>query len=440
MKRKIMGTHYTLETRLLIEEYLNEGKTVTEIAKLLHRDRGNLSREIMKHRQLTIPSTFGEVRNCNCCLKRKECHVGNSHRTCDRFELEVCDKLKSSPHVCNGCTTRSGCRKAKQYYTAKEANTQYEQTLREARSNMYYTDLELEILNNDFYNLVKQSGSIYHSLRVINVGEFNFKRSSIYRQIKGGLLRLKPTDLPRASTRKRKAKSVDRTYKRDIESHTFEDYIEYKGNYPNAIEWEMDCVQGIIGKDEQVFLTLQIVKIKFLFVFVINRQTAKCVTDKLKEFKEALTPELFDKILNILLTDNGHEFLKLDDMMNVCTITSIFYCHPYSSYEKGSIENNHEPLRRCIPQGVSLSIYNQDEINLLTSNINSMYREELDGACPFDFVEQYIPLETLAKIGLKKVDPKDVTLVPKLLGKKNIDNIKKCLPEDEIKRDNIPLE
>lgn len=202
----------------------------------------------------------------------------------------------------------------------------------------------------------------------------------------------------------------------------------------------MDCVQGIIGKDEQVLLTFQIVKIKFLFAFVIDRQTAKCVTDKLEEFKEALTPELFDEILNILLTDNGHEFLRLADMMTICNATNIFYCHPYSSYEKGSIENNHEPLRRCIPQGVSLSIYNQDEINLLVSNVDSMYREELDGACPFDLVEQYIPSETLAKMGLKKVDPKDVTLVPRLLGKKNIENIKKWLPEDEIKKANIPLE
>lgn len=439
MKRKTIGTHYTLETRLLIEEYLNEGKTVTEIAKLLHRDRSNVAKEIMKHRQLTISSTFGEVRNCNCCLKRKECHACNSHRTCDKFELEVCDKLKSSPHVCNGCVTKSGCRKAKQYYTAREANTQYETILKESRSNMYYTALELEILNNDFYILVKQSGSIYHSLRVLNVGEFNFKRSTIYRQIKAGLLRLKPTDLPRTSTRKRKANQVDKSYKRDIKGHTFEDYMEYREKHPDAIEWEMDCVQGIIGKDEQVLLTLQIVKIKFLFAFIINRQTAKCVTDKLKEFKSALTAELLSEILNILLTDNGHEFLKLEDMMTICDSSSIFYCHPYSSYEKGSIENNHKLLRRCIPQGVSLNVYNQDDINLLISNANSMYREELDGACPFDLVEEHIPLETLAKMGIKKIDPKDVTLVPKLLGKKNTENIKKCLPEDEIKRKNINL-
>lgn len=165
MKRKIIGTHYTLETRLLIEEYLNEGKTITEIAKILNRDRSNIAKEIKKHTEFTIPSTFGEVRNCNCCLKRKECRACNSHRTCNKFELEICDKLKSSPHVCNGCPTRSGCRKAKQYYTAREANTQYEETLKKARSNTHYTDLELEILNNDFYNLVKQSGSIYHALR-----------------------------------------------------------------------------------------------------------------------------------------------------------------------------------------------------------------------------------------------------------------------------------
>lgn len=85
--------------------------------------------------------------------------------------------------------------------------------------------------------------------------------------------------------------------------------------------------------------------------------------------------EAFNKLLEILLTDNGHEFIKLNELSTLLPKTNIFYCHPYSSCEKGSIENNHELIRRVIPQGVSLKVYTQNEINKLCSNINSLFRE-----------------------------------------------------------------
>lgn len=441
MKRQNIGTHYTIETRKTIEEGLNEGKSVTEISDILHRDRGNISKEINKHSTFVIPSTFGEISNCNCCSKRKDCHKSNStrHTNCQDFELEICYKLKSSPHVCNGCTTKNGCRKAKKYYKAYEANLQYESTLRESRNHMHYTELELNVLNTDFYYLVKNTGSIYHSLKVVNDLGFKFTKSSIYRQIKAGRLRLKPSDLPRTTNRKKKA-PADKSYKRgNLDGHTLEDYIKDKKENPWWIEWQMDCVQGIVGKEEQVLLTLQIVNIKFLFAFLMKKQTAKHVEDMLNKFKNEITPELFNTIVNIILTDNGHEFIKLDDLMKVCENSHIYYCHPYSSCEKGSIENNHELLRRCIPQGISLNVYTQEDINLLVSNINSLYRKELGGKCPFELVSQYIPLETLKKLGLERINPKDVVTTPKLLGEKNIKNIKKWLSEETIKKDHILL-
>ncbi len=149
MKRKTKNTHYTLETRKIIEERLDAGNSVPEIARLLHRDRSNISREISKHTTLLITSSFGKPNNCNNCKKRKDCHRSISIN-CKDFENELCEKLKSSPHVCNGCSTKNGCRKAKQYYRAMEANLQYEETLHKSREVLHYTELELNILNTIF--------------------------------------------------------------------------------------------------------------------------------------------------------------------------------------------------------------------------------------------------------------------------------------------------
>ena len=435
MKRATKNTHFTIETRLFIEEELDKGSSVTKIAKELFRDRSNIGREIIKHRTIKFPTSFNRNNPCkfyDTCSKRYiECF-----KTCINFiEFNPCDKLNSSPHVCNGCSKRQ-CTHVKYYYNAKEANLQYLDNLVGSRSKMHYSQLELNVLNNDFYNLVIQTKSIYHSLIVINLGGFNFNIKTIYRQIKLGLLRLKTTDLPRANE-KRINHEVDKSYKREITGHTYEDYNDYKDKHPNAIEWQMDCVQGIQGKNEPVLLTLQIVKISFIFMFIIDNQTADKVINKLKEFKENFDEKEFNDLLEILLTDNGHEFIKLDKLLEVLPKTKIFYCHPYSSYEKGSIENNHELIRRVIPQGVSFKCYNQDDINLLCSHINSLFRKELDGKCPFDLIKQYVPIETLKKLKLKHIDSKNVTLIPELIGDKNINNIKKYLSENDIKKAHI---
>lgn len=275
MKRKKINTYLTLEARLFIEEKLNMG----DISNQLNRDCTNIAREIIKNRTILLPTSFGGT---SCCTHKDVCT--NRHYDCDKncnkFELEICDKLKASPHVCNACTNKK-CRKAKFYYRAIEANSQYLKKLSESRNKLHYTELELKILNNDFYYLVINNKSIYHSLCVINSMGFNFNIKTIYRQIKNDRLRLKTSDLPRANKPITKTE-VDKTYKRDIKGHTYEDYLKKKEEIPNIIEWQMDCVQGMQGKNEQVFLTIQIVKIKFLFIFILKAHTNEEVNQKTK--------------------------------------------------------------------------------------------------------------------------------------------------------------
>lgn len=437
MKKKVTNVHFTLETRKLIEERLNESKTITEISNELQRDRSNIGKEIMKHRIATFPSTFNYDHPClkhvNCSMKTYECY-----KTCKNIEIKLCENLISSPHVCNGCQKKKYCRHVRYYYNAVEANNEYVNSWKKDRSKLRYTPLELKILNNDFKVLVLNCKSIYHALIVINKRGFNFKISTIYKQIERGQLALKKSDLPRC--RKIKQKEVkDKSYKRDIEGHTYEDYNSYKEENPNAVETQMDTVEGIKENDAPVFFTIEIVDIKFILIFKLTSQNAKEVSNKLKLLKEILGEKVIEKIFEILLTDNGKEFIRLDDLIEILPNANIFYCHPYSSYEKGNIENNHELIRRVIPKGISLKCYTQKDLDLLCSHINSLYRESLDGKCPFDLVENYISKDVLDKLNLKKIDDDKVVLVPKLLGDKNINNIKKYLDKKEIEEANITL-
>lgn len=428
--------HYTYSDRLAIETMLEEGKTIKDIEKDIKKSSSNIIREIEKHTTYKYPSVYNGQ---HPCLKRSDCPVRDveCYFTCKNIEYKQCPKLSKSPHVCNGCTTKHGCRFVKKYYLAREAQDIYKETLSISRIGLHYTEEELVILNERLCPLIIKSKSVYHAIITINV-TFNtsFVLKTIYRQIKSNCLPIQSSDLPRCR-RKSKCVDKDKNYKRNIDGHTFEGYETYKKNNPNACEMQMDTVEGIKENNAPVLLTLEIVDINFLFIFKIDSQTIDNVIEKLSYFKNIIGKDIFDKIMEILLTDNGKEFINIEEFISLSSCINIFYCHPYSSFEKGSIENNHELIRRVIPKGISLKPYTQKELNLLCSHINSLIRESLDGKCPFDLIDKYIPLDKINELGLNKINPLDVCLIPELLGNKNVNNIKKYLDKKEIEKANI---
>jgi IS30 family transposase len=95
----------------------------------------------------------------------------------------------------------------------------------------------------------------------------------------------------------------------------------------------------------------------------------------------------------------------------------VFYTDPGAPYQKGACENNHSLIRRLIPKGTSLKGYTQDDINLLMNHINSYPRKKLNNRSPFDTFSFLHGSSVLEKLGVKRIDPDDVTLNPSLFKK-----------------------
>ena len=55
--------------------------------------------------------------------------------------------------------------------------------------------------------------------------------------------------------------------------------------------------------------------------------------------------------------------------------TKVYYCHPYSSYERGSNENLNKMVRRWYPKGESFMMTSEDEIAALEKWMNEYPRE-----------------------------------------------------------------
>ena len=67
----------------------------------------------------------------------------------------------------------------------------------------------------------------------------------------------------------------------------------------------------------------------------------------------------------------------------------IYFCHPYHSWEKGSVENVNGFIRRYIPKGSDMSRYTKHEINVVEKKCNQRFMKCLDFKTPNEALSEY---------------------------------------------------
>lgn len=87
----------------------------------------------------------------------------------------------------------------------------------------------------------------------------------------------------------------------------------------------------------------------------------------------------FGIIYKSITVDNGSEFALADQLEQSCITgdkrTKVYYCHPYSSWERGSNENVNGMIRRRHPKGTDFSKVTAEEIAATENWINSYPRK-----------------------------------------------------------------
>lgn len=61
---------------------------------------------------------------------------------------------------------------------------------------------------------------------------------------------------------------------------------------------------------------------------------------------------------------------------------TIYFCHPYHSWEKGTIENTNGEIRTDIPKGADISKYSKRDIQKIEEKLNGRFMEILEFATP----------------------------------------------------------
>lgn len=160
---------------------------------------------------------------------------------------------------------------------------------------------------------------------------------------------IKSIDLPEKVKRNTKARCI-RANKR-ILGRSIDERSPKIDNRKDFGHWECDLVLGHKTKDDDVLLTLCERKTRRFFMIKIEDKTSTSVMkafDKLCEFYGSK----WNKIFKSITTDNGSEFADLSNLEQVSK-TLVYYAHPYTFCNKGSVEGRIELIRRYIPKGRS---------------------------------------------------------------------------------------
>ena len=206
--------------------------------------------------------------------------------------------------------------------------------------------------------------------------------STLYSYItKGVFLSLTNADLPEKPKRKRPYRTVKKTGKRQngksIDKRPEE--VERRTTFGH---WEGDTVYSGKGKCKttSALLTLNERKTRKDIIIGIPNRKAETVVKALDALERKCGAKRFRVIFKSITFDNGSEFSAAEELERSAvnkTIprTKVYFCHPYSSWERGSNENANSMIRRRHPKGTDFSKVSAAEIAATEEWINNYPRK-----------------------------------------------------------------
>lgn len=166
--------------------------------------------------------------------------------------------------------------------------------------------------------------------------------------------------------------------KDDTRPH-FHIYLNFGNLRQSFGHWEMDC---LCGPTKEVWLMLTERLTRYEIIFQMRNQKAESVVHCLNRL-EYKYGKLFRKVFKTITVDNGSEFSDFDGIQRSIykgKRTTVYYCHPYSSYERGTNERINREVRRLVPKGTDLSKYCENDVSAVQKWVNNYPRQVLDFA------------------------------------------------------------
>lgn len=376
MAKKTVYKRLTMDNRMDIQAAIHDGKTISDISRMLGVSKSTISREL--NRKLTkgmLCSTIKTIPTCNVCSKKYYCSFHPKLYYDYKVSEDKAKALRMTPRKKTHLSQE----------VVMEINEIVPPLMMRGQSlhHIYVSDARLQILCSErtLRRLVYR--------RELSVGPSLLRRYVRF-----------PHHLPK------KEKPVVIRDIRYIIGRKYSDYLDYVKSDSKISRVEYDSVIGKMN-DIQAILTITFVKYDFQFGLLIKKGDSSSVLKVLR----GLYQKLGDKAKAIFaanLCDNGTEFAQFYEIERY--VGKSFYATPYRSNDKPHCERNHEFIRYVFPKGKSLNKITQEMLDEVFSNINSYVRKSKGDKTPYDLVRAKFGKAFLDAINIRRIHNKKVKL------------------------------
>lgn len=428
----------TYDDRVNIEAGLNRNDTLATISRTIGRAQKVVTAEIRRN-WTDDPRGMLTVKTRNICVHQRtckrldlcksgcmqacaRCRKWLCNSLCPDFEAKMCPRHEEPPYTCNSCGKRygAGCGHPYRFYEAKYADDLAGKRRRDARTGI---DCEQEVFERAIEVISKGLDSGQSPAHIIkNSDEVPFSTSTFYRLVdtgrSGKIIKIRLRRAVRFKPRKKNVGRRDGCIPRELlKGRTYDDYKNLKDEL-KASTVEMDTVVGRLGVDKQAILTLYFRRFHFQLFLLLEENTSSEVV-RMLDLLDDLSNGLFSKLFPVLLCDRGSEFadvLRMENRRNGTPRTSVFFCDPLQSQQKGGAEKNHCELRKILPKGkTNFDALTGRDMAICMSHVNSYCRKSLDWFSPIELAMVILPVSLTDALGIERVDPREVNLTPYLV-------------------------
>lgn len=326
------STHFTWEQRLTLERMLKQGFKKPEIAKALGKCERSIYYEIDRGlcEQLTTDlvkvvrySPEQAERKYREYLKEKgpELKIGHDHALVKRLEELIVE----------------------QHYSPGAAIAQIKKD---------ETEYSTDICENTVYNYIYR-GDVFLVLTKEHLHDKG-RRHYAERSKK------QAARAPRGESIENRPKEIK---KRESFGH-----------------WEMDSIMGCKGS-KRTLLVLTERRTRMGIITLLEDHTAASVVKAINRLERRFG-KLFYKLFKSITVDNGCEFQDFEGIeiahRRKGKRTIVFFCHPYSAYERGSNENMNRLIRRFFPKGTNFDDVTKEQVEEAERWVNNYPRRLLE--------------------------------------------------------------
>jgi IS30 family transposase len=305
--------HFTLSSRKMLAELLQQGEKYREIKKVIGIGISSISDEIKRN------SVDGKYDPYIAQTKAMERHTEKSKRT----KLEISEGLK-------------------QFVIAK---------IRE--------DWSPEQVAGELRNLAGGKTVISHETVYRFIYSEEGKREGLWKHLRH---RKKPERVSWGTRKKRRVPIPDR-----VSIHKRPEHINDREEFGH---WEGDLM---VFSETRSVLAVFVERMTRKVVAVVNEN--KTASEMEMALHELITSAGQTNVLSVTF-DNGTENVchqKVREDYGSCFKT--YFCDPYSSWQKGAVENMNKLLRQYFPRNISAENLTQDRVDEIVQKLNSRPRK-----------------------------------------------------------------